>query len=100
VLGIDVPASGGGFFRPSPSSLTRRLLAYANRTNRSQAVFYIHPWEIDPGQPRQRQAPLLGGFRHYLNLGRTEARLRRLLSNFASGHMDHIFLNPTSPRLR
>jgi polysaccharide deacetylase family protein (PEP-CTERM system associated) len=93
VLGIDVPASGGGFFRLFPYSLTRRLLAHANRANCSPAVFYIHPWEIDPGQPRQRQAPLLSRFRHYLNLGRTEARLRRLLRDFAWGRMDQIFLN-------
>jgi polysaccharide deacetylase family protein (PEP-CTERM system associated) len=97
VLGIDVPASGGGFFRLFPYCLTRRLLAYANRTNRSPAVFYIHPWEIDPGQPRQRQAPLLSRFRHYLNLGRTEARFRRLLHDFAWGRMDQIFLNPALP---
>jgi polysaccharide deacetylase family protein (PEP-CTERM system associated) len=96
VLGIDVPASGGGFFRLFPYSFTRQLLAYANRTNRSPAVFYIHPWEIDPGQPRQREAPFLSRFRHYLNLGRTEARLQRLLGDFAWGRMDQIFLNPAS----
>jgi polysaccharide deacetylase family protein (PEP-CTERM system associated) len=96
VLGIDVPASGGGFFRLFPYSFTRKLLAYANRTNRSPVVFYIHPWEIDPGQPRQREAPFLSRFRHYLNLGRTEARLRRLLGDFAWGRMDQIFLSPAS----
>ena len=96
VLGIDVPASGGGFFRLFPYSFTRRLLAYANRTSCSPAVFYIHPWEIDPGQPRQREAPFLSRFRHYLNLGRTEARLRRLLGDFGWGRMDQIFLSPAS----
>jgi len=96
VLGMDVPASGGGFFRLLPYSFTRQLLAYANRTNRSPAVFYIHPWEFDPGQPRQREAPFLSRFRHYLNLGRTEARLRRLLGDFGWGRMDQIFLSPAS----
>ena len=96
VLGIDVPASGGGFFRLFPYSLTRQLLTYASRTNGSPTVFYIHPWEIDPGQPRQREAPFLSRFRHYLNLGRTEARLRRLLGDFAWGRMDQIFLGPAS----
>ena len=96
VLGIDVPASGGGFFRLFPYSFTRELLIYASRTNGSPAVFYIHPWEIDTGQPRQRQAPFVNRFRHYLNLGRTEARLRRLLSDFAWGRMDQIFLGPAS----
>jgi polysaccharide deacetylase family protein (PEP-CTERM system associated) len=96
VLGIDVPASGGGFFRLFPYNLTRRLMAYANRTNRAPAIFYIHPWEIDPEQPRHQQAPFLSRFRHYLNLSRTEARLRQLLSDFVWGRMDRIFLDQAS----
>ncbi len=100
VLGIDVPASGGGFFRLFPYKLTRRLLAYANRNNRAPAIFYIHPWEIDPEQPRQRHAPFLCRLRHYLNLDRTEARLRRLLGDFAWTRMDRIVLNQASAPAR
>ena len=72
--------------------MTRGLLRHANRTNNSPAIFYLHPWEIDPEQPRQRAAPLLSRFRHYINLGRTEARLRRLLRDFAWTRIDRLFL--------
>jgi polysaccharide deacetylase family protein (PEP-CTERM system associated) len=92
VLGIDVPASGGGYFRLFPYPVSRWLLAWASGSNRSPAVFYVHPWEIDPGQPRQHQAPFLSRSRHYLNLGRTEARLQRLLRDFTWTRMDQLFL--------
>jgi len=91
VLGIDIPASGGGYFRLFPYPLSRRLLALASRINRAPAVFYVHPWEIDPDQPRQQRAPLLSRSRHYLNLERTEARLRRLLRDFTWTRMDRLF---------
>jgi polysaccharide deacetylase family protein (PEP-CTERM system associated) len=92
VLGIDLPASGGGYFRLLPYPLTRWLLGRASRTNRTPAVFYLHPWEIDPEQPRQQAAPFLSRFRHYLNLDRTEPRLRRLLRSFTWTRMDRLFL--------
>lgn len=91
-LWIDLPASGGGYFRLLPYRLSRGLLKHANRINRSPAIFYMHPWEIDPDQPRQRSAPLLSKFRHYLNLRRTEPRLRRLLGDFTWRRMDELFL--------
>ena len=72
--------------------MTRLLLNCASRANRSPAVFYLHPWEIDLEQPRQRAAPFLSRFRHYLNLERTEPRLRRLLRDFAWTRMDRLFL--------
>jgi polysaccharide deacetylase family protein (PEP-CTERM system associated) len=93
ILGIDMPASGGGYFRLLPYFITRGLLSYARRANRSPAVFYLHPWEIDPEQPRQQSAPLKSRFRHYLNLDRTEPRLRRLLKNFIWTRMDRLFLS-------
>jgi len=89
---IDVPASGGGYFRLFPYRLTRWLLDKANRGNGAPAVFYLHPWEVDLDQPRQHQAPLLSRFRHYLNLGLTEHRLRRLLGDFRWTRMDRLFL--------
>jgi polysaccharide deacetylase family protein (PEP-CTERM system associated) len=92
VLGIDVPASGGGYFRLLPYPLTGWLLRRAIRVNRSPAVFYLHPWEIDPEQPRQREAPFLSRSRHYLNLARTERRLLRLLRTFTWTRMDRLFL--------
>lgn len=92
VLGIDFPASGGGYFRLLPYPLTRWLLRRASRVHRSPAIFYLHPWEIDPEQPRHHAAPFLSRFRHYLNLDRTEPRLRRLLRTFAWTRMDRLFL--------
>jgi polysaccharide deacetylase family protein (PEP-CTERM system associated) len=93
VAGLDLPASGGGYFRLLPYPLTRLLLRRASRVNRSPAIFYLHPWEIDPEQPRQRAAPMLSRFRHYLNLERTEPRLRRLLRHFTWTRMDRLFLS-------
>jgi polysaccharide deacetylase family protein (PEP-CTERM system associated) len=91
LLGRDVPASGGGYFRLFPYLLTHWLLSRARREN-SPPIFYLHPWEIDPLQPRQRQAPLRSRVRHYLNLSRTEPRLRRLLRSFDWSRMDRLFL--------
>jgi polysaccharide deacetylase family protein (PEP-CTERM system associated) len=91
-LRADVPASGGGYFRLLPYPLSRMLLTHAGRVHRSPAIFYLHPWEIDPDQPRPRDAPLLSRFRHYLNLDRTEPRLRRLLGDFTWMRMDQLFL--------
>jgi polysaccharide deacetylase family protein (PEP-CTERM system associated) len=93
MLGVDMPASGGGYFRLLPYPLTRGLLHYARRVNRSPAVFYLHPWEIDPEQPCQQLAPWKSRFRHYLNLDRTEPRLRRLLLDFTWMRMDRLFLS-------
>jgi hypothetical protein len=50
-------------------------------------VFYLHPWEVDPGQPRVAGARWRSRFRHYLNLGRTLPRLSRLLTDFQFGTM-------------
>jgi polysaccharide deacetylase family protein (PEP-CTERM system associated) len=92
IAGRDLPASGGGWFRLLPYALSRTLLSRASRANGSSAVFYVHPWEVDPEQPRQKAAPLLSRSRHYLNLERTEPRLRRLLRNFSWSRMDKLFL--------
>ena len=92
LFGVDLPASGGGYFRLFPYPVSRWLLARANRTSSAPAIFYLHPWEIDPEQPRQNQAPARARFRHYLNLGRGEARLRRLLRHFEWSRMDRLLL--------
>jgi polysaccharide deacetylase family protein (PEP-CTERM system associated) len=92
-LRIELPAAGGGYFRLFPYSLSREFVKRASRMRRSPAVFYVHPWEIDPNQPRQAAAPFLSRFRHYLNLGRTEPRLRRLLGDFTWTRMDELFLS-------
>jgi polysaccharide deacetylase family protein (PEP-CTERM system associated) len=82
LFGMNVPVSGGGYFRLFPYWLTKTLLERINREDQKPFMFYLHPWEIDPWQPRIQNAGLLSRFRHYNNLGKTEARLRCLLHDF------------------
>lgn len=86
------PASGGGYFRLMPYVLSRWLLRQVNHGDRQAAVFYFHPWEIDAEQPRIAGIDAKTRFRHYLNLHRTEPRLKRLLADFSWGRMDEVFL--------
>jgi polysaccharide deacetylase family protein (PEP-CTERM system associated) len=79
--GLHLPAAGGGYFRLLPYAWTRWGIRRLNEAERRPAVFYLHPWEVDPAQPRLR-AGLLSRFRHYTNLHRTEARLKQLLADF------------------
>ena len=88
----NLPSSGGGYFRLLPYSLSRWMLQQVNRRDAQSAIFYFHPWEIDPGQPRVEGIDLKTHFRHYVNIGRTEQRLARLLEDFRWGRMDQIFL--------
>lgn len=80
ILGRRVSCAGGGWFRALPYAATKRLLARAEATIDGPVIFYFHPWEIDPDQPRIRSAPLKSRFRHYLNLADTEKKLTRLLA--------------------
>ena len=91
VMGRNLPAGGGGYFRLAPYRLSRWALRRVNTIDRRPAIFYMHPWEIDPGQPRVAGANLKTRFRHYVNLSRTEARLGRLLHDFKWGRMDEVF---------
>lgn len=84
------PVAGGGYFRLFPLWLTRQAIRHLNEQGRP-AVIYLHPWEFDPEQPRVPGAPLLSRFRHYVNLGKTESRLRALLSEFAFAPMCDVF---------
>ena len=86
------PCGGGGYFRLFPYVLSRWALQRVNGLDGQSAVFYFHPWEIDPEQPRQEGIGLKTRVRHYLNLSRMEARLARLLQDFAWGRMDEVFL--------
>ncbi|MGE0408149.1 MAG: XrtA system polysaccharide deacetylase [Amphiplicatus sp.] len=86
--GRRIPCAGGGWFRAAPYLLSRRLLARAGASVVGPAIFYFHPWEIDPGQPRIRAAPLKSRLRHYLGLGAAEGKLRRLLEDFRWGRID------------
>jgi len=89
------PSSGGGWFRLFPYALTRSMIRRVNQQDRQAAIFYMHPWEIDPGQPRVPGIDAKTRFRHYVNIDRTEQRLARLLDDFRWGRMDRIFLPST-----
>jgi polysaccharide deacetylase family protein (PEP-CTERM system associated) len=78
---VNLPIGGGGYFRLLPYAWTRWGISRVNAVERRPAIFYLHPWEIDPDQPRL-PAGAMARFRHYHNLHRTEARLRRLLADF------------------
>lgn len=82
LFGLTVPAAGGGYFRQFPYPLFRHLFHQASDQGRRPQMFYLHPWELDPDQPRYRNASWLSRFRHYTNLDRCEARLERLLGDF------------------
>jgi polysaccharide deacetylase family protein (PEP-CTERM system associated) len=76
-----IPIAGGGYFRLFPYRFTRWALRRMNR-QQQEFVFYVHPWEVDPGQPRVNAAGALSRFRHYVNLRRSAERLGRLLDDF------------------
>lgn len=87
----NLPCSGGGYFRLIPYALYRSALRRFGHTEGKPAIFYFHPWEIDPDQPRPGGLGVKARFRHYVNLTRMESRLRRALSDFRWGRMDHVF---------
>jgi len=95
VLDRNLPFCGGGYFRLYPYALTRWAVRRVNETEGRPCIFYMHPWEVDPGQPRPRRLSLRTRFRHYLNLHRVAGRLERLLGDFRWDRMDRIFLPVT-----
>ena len=92
LLNRNFPSSGGGYFRLLPYQLSRWMLNRINEGEQRSGIFYFHPWEIDPDQPRIPGISSKTRFRHYVNIGRMEARLDQLLVDFRWGRMDHIFL--------
>ena len=99
LLGKNIPCGGGGYFRLLPYAYSRWALRRIMQRDGQAAVFYFHPWEIDPGQPRQTGLTLKTRVRHYTNLGRMESRLRRLLTEFRWDRFDRVFLE-TPVKLR
>ncbi len=91
VLNTNLPAGGGGYFRFLPYAVSRWSIRRVNRQDREPIIFYFHPWELDPGQPRVPGVSAKTRFRHYVNLHRTEDRLRRLLKDFRWDRMDRVF---------
>lgn len=89
--GRNWPIGGGGYFRLLPYAASRAAIERLNRAEGAPAVFYIHPWEVDPAQPRPGGVPLKSRLRHYLNLDKTGPRLGRLARAFRWDRMDRVF---------
>ena len=89
VAGVSVPVSGGGYFRLYPQKFTSKLLKRVNRSG-EPFVFYIHPWELDAGQPRLKAGTAISRWRHYLNLESTESKLRHILQEFEFGPLSKV----------
>lgn len=88
IFGKRVSCAGGGWFRAAPYALSKGLLDRASSTIGGPAIFYLHPWEIDPGQSRIAAAPWKSKLRHYVNLGAMEGKLARLLSAYRWTRID------------
>lgn len=92
-FGRNWPAGGGGYFRLFPYGLSRWAIHRVNSEDVRPAIFYFHPWEIDPDQPRVTEACAKSRFWHYVHLSQMEARLRRLLGDFRWSRVDEVFLS-------
>jgi len=92
MAGRNLPAGGGGYFRLLPYALSRWMVKRVNEMDNEPALFYFHPWEVDPGQPRPEGLGVKARFRHYINIERMERRIAALAQDFAWDRMDRIFL--------
>jgi len=88
---IRLPASGGGYFRLLPYFFSRYLMASGSEQSRSPGIFYMHPWEMDLGQPYIKKAPLLSRFRHYSGQAGLPAKLKRLSKSFSWSSIEDVF---------
>lgn len=91
LAGKNLPAGGGGFFRLLPLAVTAAAISWVNRRDQRSCIFYVHPWEIDPDQPRPASMPFKSRFRHYLNLDIAERRLTDLAGRFYWDRLDRVF---------
>ena len=99
-LGMNLPMGGGGYFRLLPYWWTSNGIQALNANEHRPAIFYLHPWEIDPDQPRLR-ASSLSQFRHYYQLDQTEVRLKRLLKEFRFGTVSEVLAHESKyPEIR
>jgi polysaccharide deacetylase family protein (PEP-CTERM system associated) len=92
LLNVNLPAGGGGYFRLLPYPLSRWSIRQINDRDGQPAMFYFHPWELDPDQPRVHGARAGARFRHYVNLRRMAPRIARLLRDFQWSRADRVFL--------
>jgi len=91
VAGRNIPCGGGGWFRLYPYKLSHWAISRVHSKDREKAIFYFHPWEIDPEQPRIDGLNFKTRFRHYQNLARMEGRVERLLKDFRWATMAEAF---------
>ena len=98
LAGKNINCGGGGWFRLFPYSFTRWAISSINVAERKPCVFYFHPWEIDPLQPRVKGASVRSRFRHYLNLSKTTMRLSKLLTDFRWDSMQEVYLSNSDVR--
>jgi polysaccharide deacetylase family protein (PEP-CTERM system associated) len=91
LLRQNFPCAGGGYFRLLPYPISRLNLYHVNAVDRLPCIFYLHPWEIDPGQPRIAGARMRSRLRHYMNLKAMPYRLSRLVADFRWGRIDEVF---------
>ncbi|MGZ8186193.1 MAG: XrtA system polysaccharide deacetylase [Methylobacter sp.] len=89
----NLPCGGGGFFRFYPYAFSKWAFNRINHTEKQSGIFYFHPWEIDPEQPRQEGLSFKTRTRHYLNLHKMENRIKKLLTDFNWDTMENVFLN-------
>jgi len=92
LFGRNWPCGGGGYFRLLPYWASRWAMRRVNRADAEPCIFYFHPWEIDPDQPRLEGAPMKSRLRHYVNLSRMRAKLGAALTDFAWDRMDRVYL--------
>jgi polysaccharide deacetylase family protein (PEP-CTERM system associated) len=91
VGGMRWPCGGGGYFRLLPYGVFRHALRRVNSVDGQPTIFYFHPWEVDPEQPRIAAARLRSRLRHYLNLRLMDKRLRMLMREFRWDRIDRVF---------
>lgn len=91
MVGQNIPGGGGGYFRLLPLAYTKWAIRRFNRSVNAPFMFYFHPWEVDPDQPRVRGLSAKSRLRHYINLSKTEPRLTELLQAFSWGRVDEVY---------
>ena len=91
VLGVNLPAGGGGYFRLAPYAVSRWAIERVNRVEKRPAIFYFHPWELDPDQPRVAGVPMQVAAAPLPEPRKTEARLAQLLRDFRWDRVDRTF---------
>lgn len=92
IAGYKLPVAGGGYFRLFPYWFTKMALQRINTADRQPFIFYLHPWEFDPNQPKFNKARKKSKFRHYINLDKTNLRFEKLLNVFTFSSIEQTHL--------